>query len=90
MRTGSIRPPPAPCTTRQAISDRPRWSDAIFRRAHERGEIDLDRLSPAVLEMPFDLPRHDMLMTLKRVPDERITSIVDDLFLPLVTGTSRR
>jgi len=28
--------------------------------------------------------------TLKRVPDERITSIVDDLFLPLVTGTSRR
>ena len=32
----------------------------------------------------------DMLMTLKRVPDERITAIVDDLFLPLVTGTSRR
>jgi hypothetical protein len=31
-----------------------------------------------------------MLMTLKRVPDERITAIVDDLFLPLVTGTSRR
>jgi hypothetical protein len=39
---------------------------------------------------PFDLLRHDMLMTLKRVPDERITAIVDDLFLPLVTGTSRR
>jgi len=31
-----------------------------------------------------------MLMTLKRVPDDRITSIVDDLFLPLVTGKSRR
>ena len=39
---------------------------------------------------PFDLLRHDMLMTLKRVPVERITAIVDDLFLPLVTGTSRR
>lgn len=51
---------------------------------------DLDRLSPTVLEMPFDLLRHDMLMTLKRVPDERITAIVDDLFLPLVTRTSRR
>jgi hypothetical protein len=25
-----------------------------------------------------------------RVPDARITAIVDDLFLPLVTGTSRR
>jgi AcrR family transcriptional regulator len=74
----------------QILGDRPRWSDAIFRRAHERGEIDLDRISPAILEMPFDLLRHDMLMTLKRVPDERITSIVDDLFLPLVTGTSRR
>jgi AcrR family transcriptional regulator len=74
----------------QILGDRPPWSDAIFRRAHERGEIDLDRLSPTVLEMPFDLLRHDMLMTLKRVPDERITAIVDDLFLPLVTGTSRR
>jgi hypothetical protein len=74
----------------QILGDRPRWSDAIFRRAHERGEIDLDRTPPAVLEMPFDLLRHDMLMTLKRVPEERITSIVDDMFLPLVTGTCRR
>jgi hypothetical protein len=45
---------------------------------------------PAVLEMPFDLLRHDMLVTLQRVPGERITAIVDDLFLPLVTGTCRR
>jgi hypothetical protein len=28
-----------------------------------------------------------MLMTLKPVPWERITSIVDDLFLPLATRT---
>jgi hypothetical protein len=34
--------------------------------------------------MPFDLMRHDLLMTLRPVPPERITSIVDDLFLPLV------
>jgi hypothetical protein len=27
--------------------------------------------------------RHDLLMTLRPVPPERITSIVDDLFLPL-------
>jgi hypothetical protein len=50
---------------------------------------DLNRLSPAVLEMPFDLLRHDMLMTLKPVPWERITSIIDDLFLPLATRMSR-
>lgn len=60
-------------------------SDAIFRRAHERGELDLDRVPPAVLAMPFDLVRHDLLMTLKPVPAARILSIVDDLFLPLVT-----
>jgi hypothetical protein len=32
--------------------------------------------------MPFDLIRHDLLMTLKPVPAGRIASIVDDLFLP--------
>jgi AcrR family transcriptional regulator len=68
------------------MGDRPLWSDEIYRRAHERGEIDLDRISPAVLAMPFDLMRHDLLMTLRPVPPERIKSIVDDLFLPLVTA----
>jgi AcrR family transcriptional regulator len=58
----------------------------IFRRAHERGEIDLDRTPSAVLAMPFDLIRHDLLMTLKPLPPERIAAIVDDLFLPLVTA----
>ncbi len=73
----------------QILADRPLWSDELFRRAHERGEIDLDRLPPAVLTMPFDLVRHDILMTLKPLPAERITSIVDDLFLPLATGMPR-
>jgi AcrR family transcriptional regulator len=73
----------------QILADRPLWSDEIFRRAHERGEIDLDRLPPAVLTMPFDLVRHDILMTMKRLPPERITSIVDDLFLPLATQVHR-
>jgi hypothetical protein len=73
----------------QILADRPLWSDEIFRRAHERGEIDLDRLPPAVLTMPFDLVRHDILMTMKPLPPERITSIVDDLFLPLATRMPR-
>jgi AcrR family transcriptional regulator len=73
----------------QILADRPLWSDELFRRAHERGEIDLDRLPPAVLTMPFDLVRHDILMTMKPLPPERITSIVDDLFLPLATGMLR-
>ena len=56
----------------------------LYQRAHDRGEIDLDRIPAAVLAMPFDLVRHDMLMDLEPLKPERIRSIVDDLFLPLV------
>jgi AcrR family transcriptional regulator len=74
-----------PAQVRERIlDDRPLWSVDIYGRAAERGEIDLDRVPPAVLEMPFQLIRHDLLMTLRPVPPERIRSIVEDLFLPLV------
>jgi AcrR family transcriptional regulator len=56
----------------------------IYRRAHDRGEIDLARIPSAVLAMPFDLVRHDLLMDLKALEPTRIRSIVDELFLPLV------
>jgi hypothetical protein len=36
--------------------------------------------------MPSDLIRNDMLMTCKPIPPERILTIVDDLFIPLVTS----
>jgi AcrR family transcriptional regulator len=76
-----------PAEVRERImGDRPFWSHEILRRAHERGEIDLDTIPSAVLSMPFDLLRLDLLMTLKPVPAERIRAIVDDLFLPLVSA----
>ncbi|MEV4298714.1 TetR/AcrR family transcriptional regulator [Microbispora rosea] len=59
---------------------------AIYQRAHDRGEIDLDRIPPAVLAMPFDLVRHDLLMDLEPPKPARIRSILDDLFLPLARG----
>jgi AcrR family transcriptional regulator len=68
----------------KALADIPLQSGQIFARAHERGEIDLDRIPPAVLTMPFDLMRHDILMTGKQIPPERVLAIVDDLFMPLV------
>jgi Tetracyclin repressor-like, C-terminal domain len=71
------------------LGDRPMWSDEIFKRADERGELALDAVPAAVLSMPFDLMRHDLLMTLKPVPEERLASIVDDLFLPLVAAYRR-
>nr|WP_319019162.1 TetR-like C-terminal domain-containing protein [Microbispora sitophila] len=56
----------------------------IYQRAHDRGEIDLERIPSAVLAMPFDLVRHDLLMDLEPLKPTRIRSIVDELFLPLV------
>jgi len=57
---------------------------AIYQHASARGEIDPDRIPPPVLAMPFDLVRHDMLMDLGPLEPERIRSIVDELFLPLL------
>ena len=68
----------------KVMAGRPTWSADIFARAHERGEIDLDRIPPAILAMPSDLMRHDMLMTCKPIPPGRVLAIVDDLFMPLV------
>jgi AcrR family transcriptional regulator len=66
------------------LGDQPRWRDQIiYRRAHARGEINLDRIPTTVLAMPFDLVRHDLLLNLKPVRPARIQSIVDELFLPL-------
>ena len=39
--------------------------------------------------MPFDLMRHDLLMTLKPLPEERVLEIVDELFMPLVEAACR-
>ena len=70
----------------KVLADRPLRSELIFARAQERGEIDLDRTPRAVLSMPFDLMRHEMLMTYKPIPPERVREIVDDLFMPLVAA----
>ena len=76
-----------PAETREKVlADRAPQSDDLFARAHERGEIDLGRIPPTVLTMPVDLMRHDMLMTYKPIPPERVLQIVDDLFMPLVAA----
>jgi len=74
----------------QVLADRPPQSAQVFARAHQRGEIDLDRVPPAVLTMPFDLIRHDILMTYQPIPQERILAVVDDLFMPLAVASRPR
>lgn len=66
------------------LGERRTWMDTVLQRAHERGEIDLDTMPPRVAALPFDLFRHEVLMTLRPVSEEFVVSVVDDIFLPLV------
>jgi hypothetical protein len=61
----------------------------IIARAIERGEIDPARITPRVAALPFDLFRHEVLMTQAPVPDEVIEEIVDSIALPVMTGAHR-
>jgi AcrR family transcriptional regulator len=63
--------------------------DVIIDEAVERGEVARDRLTPRVVNVGFDLFRHEALMRLGAVPEEVMVSIVDEVFLPLVTGSIR-
>ena len=56
----------------------------IVARAVGRGELpDVPRPS-RVVNLPLDLLRHDMFMTMRAVPDELIVEIVDKVWLPLL------
>jgi AcrR family transcriptional regulator len=69
---------------RVVIGDRVTAIDTISLRAIARGEVDVGALTPRIASLPFDLVRHELLMTLKPVPTMTILEIVDDIFLPLV------
>lgn len=58
--------------------------DTIVARAVERGEL-ADRPRPArVVNLPFDLYRNEVFMTMRPVPDDVIHEIVDEVWLPLL------
>jgi hypothetical protein len=60
--------------------------EEVVNRAVERGEVDPARLTPRIIDLPFDLFRNEMMMTLKLVPDHVLRQIVDDIFIPLVSA----
>ncbi|OEV05107.1 TetR family transcriptional regulator [Streptomyces oceani] len=66
--------------------------EEIVGRAVERGELPDVPRPPRVVNLPFDLVRCDMLMTMSTVPEESIVEIVDEVWLPLlgVADTSSR
>lgn len=58
--------------------------DDVLQRGVARGEIDAAKLTPRIASLPFDLARHEVIMTMEPVPDAVIEEIVDEIFLPLV------
>jgi AcrR family transcriptional regulator len=69
----------------EMLGDRIEGIDVIMKRAMDRGEIPARELPPRVVSVPFDLVRHQIMMTLKPLSHDAILEIVDDVFLPLVT-----
>ena len=57
----------------------------IVERAAVRGEIPTAEVPARVLTAPTNLLRHEMLLTREPLSEETLTSLVDDVFLPLVT-----
>lgn len=57
----------------------------ILRRAAERGEVNLESVTPRIASLPLDLTRHEVLVNRALVADAALSEIVDDIFLPLVS-----
>jgi AcrR family transcriptional regulator len=58
--------------------------EAALDRAVARGEIGAGRIPSRVLALPYDLYRHEAVMTLASMPDSVLLEIVDEVWLPLV------
>ena len=66
------------------LGDRVSGGAVLLERAVRRGEVPDRTYPPGLVTLPFDLFRHDLTMTLARVPERRLLEIVDDLWLPLL------
>jgi AcrR family transcriptional regulator len=80
---------PTPAQIRQAFrGERGHAVGLVLDRAVARGEVDPARVTPRIIDLPFDLFRNEWMMTLQPVPDHVLRQIVDDIFLPLVSARS--
>ena len=62
--------------------------EIIVGRAVERGELAAMPASSRVVNLPFDLVRHDIFTTLRAVPEATIVEIVDAVWLPLLKAST--
>lgn len=58
---------------------------AVLKQAEARGEVKVDAVPLRVMTLPFDLVRHELLLTGRPVTHEAIIEIVDEIVLPLLT-----
>jgi AcrR family transcriptional regulator len=64
--------------------------EEALERAVARGEIGAGEIPARVVALPYDLYRHEAVMTLAPMPDEVLVEIVDQVWLPLVAEYARR
>ncbi|GAA2850595.1 TetR family transcriptional regulator [Actinoplanes cyaneus] len=62
----------------------PNALEQMVARAAQRGEVPDVPRPPRMISLPFDLFRHELLMTMKPVPVETIAEIVEGLWLPML------
>lgn len=80
----------SPAELRQRfLADRPLRMDTVVARAVRRGELPPSGVTNRVRDLPFDLLRHEILMTLRPADEQTILEIVDDIFLPLAAVPER-
>lgn len=77
----------APTMDREVFTRMPGVMRTIVDRAAARGEIPTADIPATVLAAPANLLRHEMLLTRDPVDPAHLTSLVDDIFLPLVRAT---
>jgi AcrR family transcriptional regulator len=68
------------------FGNRPSAVLAAIARAVARGEIGSGEIPSRVVALPYDLYRHEAIMTLATIPDDVLVGIVDEVWLPLVRG----
>lgn len=56
----------------------------ILENAELRGEVCLEKLSPRIISLPWDLLLSELITKQEPVSDTTIAEIVDDIFIPLI------
>ena len=63
---------------------------AIMKNAELRGEVNLEKLSPRIITLPFDLLQYEVITKQGPVSDAAITEIVDDIFMPIIHAAQQK